>query len=84
LFRVGNEFDALVARIDGRCGLGRHDRKNFNTFHVLLDICAIDVADDWSARNERCVKYAFRQFGASRTPRCHVAVQACDFNLNTT
>jgi len=52
LFRVRNEFNALVARIDGRGSLGRHDRKYFNTFHVLLDISAIDVTDHGAARNE--------------------------------
>jgi hypothetical protein len=45
----GDELEAFVTRVEGRGGLGRHDRKHLYTFHVLLNVGAIDVANDGSA-----------------------------------
>ncbi len=58
LFRLGNEFEAFVSGIERGGGLGRHDGEDFNTFHVLLDVGAIDVANDWPTGDERRLKDA--------------------------
>jgi hypothetical protein len=47
----GDELEAFVARIQGGGGLGRHDRKDLDSLHVLLNVGTIDVADDGSAVN---------------------------------
>jgi hypothetical protein len=46
-----DELETFVARIQGRGGLGRHDREDFDSLHVLLNVGTIDVADDGSAVN---------------------------------
>jgi hypothetical protein len=46
-----NKFNALVAWVEWRSGLGCHHREDLNALHILFDVSAIDVADDRPARN---------------------------------
>jgi hypothetical protein len=78
----GNEFQALVARIEGGGGLGRHDRQDLNPLHVLLDVGAIDVADHRAAVDQRDVQHALWQLGTGRAPRGNVAIEAGYFDVN--
>jgi hypothetical protein len=45
----GDELEAFVTRVEGGGGLGRHDRQHLYPLHVLLNVGAIDVANNGSA-----------------------------------
>jgi hypothetical protein len=80
----GDKFDALVAWVERRSGLGRHHREDLDALHVLFDVSAIDVADNRPARNQRGTEHALGQFRACCAPRGHFTVQAGDLDLNAT
>jgi hypothetical protein len=81
--RLLNEFEALVARIDGRRRLGSGHREHFNTLHVLLNVGAIDVTYLGSTGNERDRQDTLGKLGARGAPRGEIAVHTRNFDLNT-
>jgi hypothetical protein len=75
-------LDALIAWVQGGGRLWSRDRKDFNAFHVLLDVGAINVTDHGSAWHQGRSKYALRKLRARGAPRGEIAVQTRDFDLN--
>jgi hypothetical protein len=82
LFCFGDEFYAFVLGIKWGSSLRRSDGENFDPLHVLLDVGAIDVANNRSTRDERRLEYALGQLRAGGTPRGKITIQARYFNLN--
>ena len=78
-----NEFDAFVAGVEGRRGLGRHHREDLDALHHLFDIGPIHVAHDRASGHQGCAEHSLREFCARGAPRCDVALQASDFDLNS-
>ena len=81
---LGDDLDALTAQVKGGSGLERQDGRNFDTFHVLLNIGTELGSDSRATGEQRGSQRSLGQFGTSSTPSGNFAVHAGDFDLDST
>jgi hypothetical protein len=79
-----NQCDTLVTRVKRGGRLRGQDSGHLHALHELVNVSAIDSADDRSSWDQRSCEGALRELGSRCTPRSDVAVKAGDFDLNST